>query len=296
MAEPLSFSLGPEQTLKAALQRVALALDAAGLAEPRREARYTLMAALGLSAARLLLEADRPLGAAHTRATEVCRRRIAREPLARIIGRKEFFGLEFALSDDTLVPRPDTEILVEAMLDHARQRGFDRGPVSVVDLGTGSGAILAAVLCALPQARGIGVDLSAGALATAEANVRRLCGAGRAAFLTGDWLRGLDGPFEVIVSNPPYIETGDLAGLDPEVVRHDPVLALDGGIDGLAAYRRIVAQAPQRLRAGGLLALELGAGQDHAVSVLCREAGLDILECRKDLAGTGRALITIKAE
>lgn len=295
MAE-VPFTLAPEQTLQATLQGLAQALAAAGIAEPRREARYTLMAALDLSAAQMLLCADQPLGPAHAQASDVCRRRIAREPLARIIGAKEFFGLEFALSDDTLVPRPDTEILVEAVLDHVRQRGLDRNPMSVVDLGTGSGAILAALLCALPQARGIGVDLSAGALATAEVNVRRLCGAGRAVFQAGDWLANLDGPFQIIVSNPPYIETGDLAGLEPEVKLHDPVLALDGGADGLAAYRPIIGQSAQRLCAGGLLALELGAGQQQAISALCREAGLDILECRKDLAGIGRALIAIKAE
>ena len=294
MAETPAFSLTPDLTLDAAQARMAAALAEAGLEAAQREARLTVMAALGLSAAQLLLTGNRALGPDCARLVQVARRRMAREPLARIIGRKEFYGLEFALSDATLVPRPDTETLVEAVLEAACARGFDRRAVMIADLGTGSGAILTALLHALPQANGLGVDLAPEALETAEANLLRHCGPGRARFQCGDWLDGIDQRFDIIVSNPPYIETGDLAGLDPEVRGHDPVLALDGGADGLEAYCRIIAETPLRLTGDGVLALELGAGQEAAVRALCHEAGLMILGCRADLAGIPRALVAAK--
>ncbi len=216
-------------------------------------------------------------------------RRIAGEPVARIIGHREFYGLDFKLAPATLVPRPDTETLVdEAIAVIDRTRGRD-APVRIVDLGTGSGAILLALLSELPNARGVGVDLSEEAAATARDNARRLGLAERALFVVGDWAEAI-GTADVVVANPPYIETDVIATLDAEVREHDPLLALDGGDDGLDAIRASVAGLSRILAADGRALIEIGAGQGEAVRGIAGRAGFS-LRLERDLAGIERVAI-----
>jgi release factor glutamine methyltransferase len=224
------------------------------------------------------------------------RRRLAGEPVARILGTKEFWGLPIKLSAETLVPRPDTETVVEAALDILRAEGRAKAPLRIADLGTGSGAILLALLTELPNATGIGTDLSATALDTAKDNAQALGLAARADFMVDDYAESLSGLFDVIVSNPPYVRTDDIASLAPEVRDHDPHLALDGGGDGLKAYRRIAPQAERLLSPHGLLVLEVGQGQAGDVAVLMTTIGLTVAgPPRTDLAGVGRAVIARKS-
>ena len=211
--------------------------------------------------------------------------------MARLLGWREFWGLEFALSPDTLVPRPDTETLVEAVLAVRPDRA---APLLIADLGTGSGALLAALLSEYPRARGVGTDVSAAALAVAQANLARLSLAARARFVVSDWGGALGGGFDVVVVNPPYIPSADIAGLDPEVRDHEPRRALDGGPDGLCAYRRIVADLPRLLAPGGTAVLELGIAQHAAVGDLALAAGLSALEIVADLGGAPRALVAAR--
>jgi release factor glutamine methyltransferase len=191
-------------------------------------------------------------------------RRLAREPPSRILGAPDPPRRPFPIGPASLDPRPDTETLVDRALGFAAAQ---KAP-SILDLGTGSSAILVTLLAELPGARGTGTDVSAAALAVAGANARRHGVAGRAHFVAADWCDGVTGRFDLIVSNPPYIPSGDMIGLEPEVRDHDPVLALDGGTDGLDAYRAIAAGAGARLSPGGLMALEIGAGQQDAVAEL----------------------------
>ena len=214
-------------------------------------------------------------------------RRADGEPVARILGRREFWGLPFALAPATLEPRPDTETVVEAALGLVRGAG---GAASILDLGTGSGCLLLALLSELPDAAGVGVDRSPAAAAAARRNARSLGLGDRARFVAGDWAEAISGRFDLVVSNPPYIATEHIEALAPEVRRHDPALALDGGADGLDAYRAIVADLPRLLAPSGVAVLELGAGQRDAVAGLARAAGLVVIGSNPDLAGTPRAL------
>jgi release factor glutamine methyltransferase len=234
--------------------------------------------------------------AAETQAiARICARRLAREPVARIIGMKEFWGLPLMLNADTLVPRPETETVVEAAL-LALGGGTDRAPhgtqaLQIADLGTGSGALLLALLSELPAAHGVGTDVSRGALACARANAVALGLAARACFIACDQGTALKPPFDLIVANPPYVEHDALAALQPEVRLFDPPRALDGGRDGLDAYRAIAADARRLLGAGGLLVAELGFGQHEAVARLFAGEGLAIAGPRPDLSGVPRALV-----
>jgi release factor glutamine methyltransferase len=218
-------------------------------------------------------------------------RRAAREPVSRILGRREFWSLDLHLSADVLDPRPDSETLVEAVLERVEDR---QAPLRILDLGTGSGCLVLALLSELPQARGLGIDISVAALAVARENAHRLGLSPRAAFRQGDWAKGLTGAWQVIVSNPPYIMEGTIAELAPEVERYDPKLALSGGADGMAAYRSLVPQAGWLLSSEGLLALEVGAGQAEGVAQLLGSAGLASLGCLRDLAGRERCLLATK--
>ena len=263
-----------------ALAEITARLKAAGIEEPRREARLILAAALGTSAAGLMAR-DR----VDPRAYEpLVARRAAREPMAYITGRKEFWGLEFAVSPATLIPRPDTETLVEAVLESGPQ------PRNVLDLGTGTGCLLLAVLHEMPQAFGVGVDINPQAAALARRNAESLGLAGRAAFLAGSWADPLSQKFDLVLSNPPYIEQGDLSRLMPDVRQYEPAQALDGGPDGLAAYRAIINALPRILAPDGLAVLELGAGQAISVAALAAGAGFSSA-FRRDLAGIERALL-----
>lgn len=293
---PPALSLDPAETRARAIRRIAAAFTEGGLDEPLREARLVLLAACRLTSSDLILHGDSPLGEDARHLESFAYRRLTREPLARITGQREFYGLPFGLSDATLIPRPDTETLVEATLDHARALGLDTRPIRILDLGTGSGAILAALLAHLPLAHGTGVDISSQAIETAKQNIDRAGGPGRAELRIGNWLNGLDGAFEIIVSNPPYIPSGEIAGLEPEVALHDPLLALDGGADGLEAYRTLAREIPSRLAVGGLVGLELGIGQADAVQRLFSTAGLICRELRQDLGGIARAMVFSRPE
>jgi release factor glutamine methyltransferase len=218
-------------------------------------------------------------------------RRLAGEPVARILGHKEFWGLSLQLSAATLVPRPDTETVVELALEAIRAAGAIDCPLRIADLGTGSGAILLALLSELPQARGFGTDISAAALQTATTNAVQAGVADRASFIVCDYASGLSGPFDLIVSNPPYIRSADIIGLATEVRDHDPMAALDGGADGLDAYRALIPQAAALLTVGGALIVEAGQGQSSDIEALMKAAGLIRgLAPKADLGGIRRAV------
>jgi release factor glutamine methyltransferase len=274
-----------------AVRTIASILAAAGIDDPLREARLLTCAGLGISPAALLLAEANPLGKDARCLAEMVARRAARVPFARIVGVREFYGLDFALSDATLIPRPDTETLVDAVLAEARARGMHDRVVTIADLGVGSGAILAALLHAMPLARGFAADLSVEALATARGNLDRLVGPARVEYHRGAWLKNVERKFDIIVSNPPYIPSAAIAGLAPEVARHDPHTALDGGSDGLDAYRSIAADMASTLKADGFLGVEIGAGQADDVTAIFAKAGMIPQSCHSDLGGHNRALL-----
>lgn len=277
-------------TYAAALSDARLALKAAGVDSPSLDARLLMSAAADLDAAALIARSGDELPPlAETRFRSHLKRRLAGEPVARILGEKEFWGLSFVLHTATLVPRPETETLVAAVLDEARARF--RPDLTIGDLGAGSGAILIALLSELPEARGTATDISADALGTARLNAERLGVFGRMSFHLGDFAEGPAGPFHVVVTNPPYIRSGDIDRLRPEVRDHDPPSALDGGPDGLAAYRTILRRASELLRPDGLIAMEVGYDQDEDVARLCRVAGLSDVAIRHDLAGIARVVL-----
>lgn len=276
-------------TLAAAIVDAAAALAAAGFDEPRRRGRRLVAAALGLTASEVFGRPERPLDAAGAaRIAEFLRRTLAHEPLSRVLGMREFWGLEFHLSPETLDPRPETETVVEAVL--ARLPDHDR-PYRLLDLGTGSGCLLLALLSELPAATGVGVDCSLGAAATARANAAALGLGARAAFVVADWAAAISGRFDAVVANPPYIATGAIATLPREVRDFDPHRALDGGADGLAAYRAIAADLPGLVAPGGLFAAEIGAGQEAAVAAILAARGLHLDALVADLAGIERCAV-----
>jgi release factor glutamine methyltransferase len=256
------------------------------------DARILVGAALGLDLSGMIAAAARPVTA--TEATQIedfARRRLTGEPVARILGLKEFWGLPLKLSAATLVPRPDTETVVELALEMLQAAPPSLDPLRIADIGTGSGAILLALLSELPKAFGIGTDISAAAAQTARANAARLGLAPRAAFVVCDYAAALSDSFDLMVSNPPYIRSAEIAGLAAEVRDHDPLLALDGGIDGLDAYRALIPQAARRLRPGGALVVEAGLGQSGDIGGLMEGAGLTLERPAKaDLAGIRRAV------
>ena len=267
------------------LRSAAVALADAGIDAPAREARILLAHALG-RASTTLLNPTELIDPAIFNALLV--RRCAREPMALILGSQGFWTLDLAVSGETLIPRADSEALIEAALAARADRGAVR---RVLDLGTGTGCLLLAALVEFPAAFGIGVDCNPAAAALASANAARNDLAGRAAFLAGDWAAGLDGRFDLILSNPPYITTADMVDLMPEIRSHEPVTALDGGVDGLDCYRAILAAVPGLLAPDGVAVLERGAGQGADVSALAVSAGLQVLAMRADLGGIARALI-----
>ncbi|PWC27239.1 peptide chain release factor N(5)-glutamine methyltransferase [Teichococcus aestuarii] len=262
-------------------------LRAAAIEAPRLEARLLLAEAMGVEQAALLREPRAPVPPeAATRFGDLLRRRLAHEPMAFLLGRQGFWTLELEVSPETLIPRADSEAIVEAAL-----AAFPRPGARVLDLGTGTGCLLLAVLSEWPEAFGVGVDLAPGAAALAARNAATNGLGGRSAFLAGDWATALSGRFDLVLSNPPYIESAAIPALMPEVAAHEPARALDGGADGLEAYRRIVAALPALLQPQGCAVLELGLGQREAVSALAEAAGLAIRGCHADLGGVERALV-----
>lgn len=269
----------------AALRRGAAVLSAAGIEAPRLEARLLLAHALDIAPAALVLGHAGPVETG--KYLGLLGRRAAREPLALILGRREFWSLDFAVTTATLVPRPESETLIEAA---CTVLSGGKAPRTILDLGTGTGCLLLAALTEFPSAFGIGVDRVPAAAALAAGNAARLGLADRCAFVCGDWATSLHGRFDLLLCNPPYIRSGDIPALMPEVSAHEPRTALDGGPDGLAAYRRLISSLPELLSPGAIAILEIGEGQDAAVQTLAIAAGFTT-SVRADLAGTPRALI-----
>jgi release factor glutamine methyltransferase len=279
-------------TIEAARRALAARLKSAAIESAELDARILTGHALGLDLTGLISAAQRQLTPDESaRLEEFAGRRLAGEPIARILGEKEFWGLPLQLSSATLVPRPDTETVVELALELLRTSGGLDRPLRIADLGTGSGAILLALLSELPAAQGFGTDISEGALQIAGANAARAGLSNRATFIACDYARGLTGPFDLIVSNPPYIRTADIDGLAAEVRDHDPAAALDGGADGLDAYRALIPQAARLLAPGGSLVVEAGQGQSGPIEAFMTNAGLTPATAPKaDLAGIPRAV------
>jgi release factor glutamine methyltransferase len=259
-----------------------------GIEDPKREAGITLSAASGLSPIALIVAPREPLGSAARTVGEFAARRAAGEPLSRIVGKREFWGLKLTISPQVLDPRPETETIVEASLRLLLDRREE--PLRVLDLGVGSGALMCALLSEFTHARGVGVDISAGAAEVARGNIEACGLAQRAEIRLGDWTRGLEAPFDLIVSNPPYIPSAGLPGLPREVRNFDPRLALDGGIDGLDAYRRIMPGSRFLLSRGAWLMVEIGAGQAADVVAISEQCGLVDRTTHKDLAGLDRVV------
>ena len=285
--------LAPGAAVADARPQLALEFRRAGLDTPELDARLLLAHALGLDHAGLAAQGEKRLADDEARAiAALAARRLRHEPVARILGRKEFCGLPLRLNGETLVPRPETETLVEAALAALEGGGARSRPLRVADLGTGSGALLLALVCELPAAFGVGTDVSVPALDCARANATALGLAGRTAFLACDYGTALAGPFDLVVANPPYVPRDEIAALAPEVRDFDPRRALDGGPDGLDGYRAIAADAQRLLAAVGTLVLEIGAGQSDAASRIVAAGGLRLSgPPRRDLAGVARALV-----
>ena len=267
------------EALRAAVSRLA----SAGVEDPVGDARRLLRAAAGLAAAALSARIGDAMPADEAARFEAAlARRAAREPVAHILGLREFWGRSFRVTSDVLDPRPETETLIAAALEGG-------AAARILDLGVGSGCILLTLLAEWPAAGGTGVDASEAALAVARENAAALGVAARATLRPGDWLEDVSGPFDLIVSNPPYLASSEMADVAPEL-RREPAAALDGGPDGLAAYRRIAAGAARALAPGGRLLLEIGPSQAEPVSALLREAGLGPVQLRRDLDERPRVL------
>jgi release factor glutamine methyltransferase len=283
-------TVGAARSIEQARRELARRFHEAGLASPELDARLLVGHALGLDHAGLASQGGRTLGPAETEMiAALAARRLAREPVARIIGHKEFWGLPFRLNTETLVPRPETETVVEAALQELDRRR--EHPLRIADLGTGSGALLLALLSELPAAYGVGTDVSVAALGCAQQNAATLALAPRAAFVACDYAAALRPPFDLVVANPPYIARADIAILAPEVAVFDPARALDGGADGLNAYRALAADARRLLTPAGTLVLELGLDQRDRVAALFAQAGLAVGVSRPDLSGVPRTLV-----
>ena len=278
-------------TVAQARRAVTQQFRAADLESPELDARVLIGHALGLDHADLIAAAARTLATADAAQVEgLARRRLAGEPVARITGTREFWGLPFIVTADVLVPRPETETVVETAL---ALTGPDRTAAPrILDIATGSGAILLALLSELPNAQGAGSDIDQAALGVARRNATLLGVADRAEFIASNYAAAIGGRFDLVVSNPPYIASSEIATLAREVREHDPRHALDGGTDGLSAYRAIVADAVRLLAPGGHLVLEIGQGQENDVAQLLTDLELvPVGEPRRDLAGITRVLV-----
>ncbi len=282
-------------TLAEALAAARRRLSEAGLADAAQEARLLIAGLLKLSSTAFVTDGARPLDASERAMIDAAlARRAAREPVHRILGRRAFSRLDLALSPETLEPRPDTEILVDTLVPHAA-RMVAGGGCRILDLGTGTGAICLALLDLVPGSTGVGADLSAGALETARRNADINGVADRFETVESDWFAAVTGSFDIIVSNPPYIVRSVIGMLDEDVRLHDPILALDGGEDGLDAYRAIAAGAGGHLRENGLVAYEIGYDQKDCVTAIMREKGFARIEAVRDLGGNDRVLVFSKA-
>jgi release factor glutamine methyltransferase len=280
--------------VREAMARLTRELTEAGIDGAARDARLLLLGALGMTGADLLREPERRVSADDAaRIANAAERRRAREPVSRILGERGFFGREFTVTPATLDPRPCTETVIEAVLEIATREGWRERPISILDVGTGSGALLITLLAELPLATGVGTDISEPALVAARANAERHGVAARAEFVARRTLDGVAGPFDLLVSNPPYIPSGDIAGLEPEVRLFDPRGALDGGPDGLDFYRAFAHEADRVVPAGWIV-LEVGTGQADDVSRLFRSSAsqrtVREIQMWQDLGGHARCV------
>jgi release factor glutamine methyltransferase len=265
---------------------------AAGLSDPAIEARILIGGLLGLSSTEVFTGSDRILTEEEvSRIEKAVARRLKREPVYRILGSREFHGMDLLISGETLEPRPDTEVLVESLLTYVRQIVAAKGAARLLDLGTGTGAIILALLKETSNTSGIGSDISRDALNTATQNARRLGLADRFDAVESHWFEAIGERFDIIMSNPPYIPTGVISALEPEVRDHDPLAALDGGPDGLDAYRAISAGAGDVLEKGGMIGVEIGFDQKDAVLTIFRDAGFNLAQARRDYGNNDRVLL-----
>lgn len=289
MARP---DLANAATLGEAWLMLRTAFRTEGLETADLDARLLTARLAGVEPHQLATGGDAPLADdVRNRLIRALHDRLEGMPVHRILGSREFYGLPLGLSPATLEPRPDTETLIDAVLPLVRERVAAKGFCSIVDLGIGTGAIGLALLATCPEARCLGIDVSAEAVETARANAVALGLDARYRAIRGDWLSGIVERFDLIVSNPPYIPTADLRSLSREVTAYDPMLALDGGADGLDAYRAIASQAAARLEAGGSVALEIGIGQRDMVTGLFLQAGFKAGGVFRDLGGVERVLV-----
>jgi release factor glutamine methyltransferase len=284
----------PDLPRGGAQSRASQLFAAAGIESAALDARLLLCAALGIDHAVLVRDPGLPLGAGAERLPGFVSRRLRHEPVSRILGHREFWGLAFKITPAVLDPRADTEILVETVLAAFAARRHE--PLRLLDLGTGSGAILAALLTELPSAFGVGLDRSFAACRIARENLASLGLAARGHVVQGSWAGTLRGPFDIIVSNPPYIPAGDLELLARDVRDYDPRAALDGGRDGLEPYRLIIPSLPPLLAPGGFVAFEIGATQGEPVSALLRASGLGAPNIKTDLAGHDRVVFAANSK
>lgn len=279
-------------TARTLLESARERLAAAGVEDPRRDARLLLAAAIGCEATALVIEPERLVdGISAERFARFIERREAREPVSRILGRREFWSLCFRVVPATLDPRPDSETLIEASLAAIPNRA---AALRLLDLGTGTGCLLLALLAELPNATGLGVDIEPAAVTAARENATSLGLAARASFHVADWTAGIDGSFDIIVANPPYVPESDIEGLAPEVARWEPRRALAGGADGLDAYRALAPRILDRLAPDGVAVLEFGAGQDRDVATILAASGLEIRTLRHDLSGVLRCAVVVR--
>ncbi len=275
--------------VRAALEDAVRRLDTAGVTGAPRDARLLLEHVTGAGPGLMATDPGRRLTGGETaRLEELVRRRQRREPMSHLLGRREFWSLEFSVTADTLDPRPDSETLIEAALAAVADHG---ARLEILDLGAGTGCLLLALLSELPAARGLGIDISEAALDVARLNAAALALAGRAEFRHGDWGAALERRFDIIVANPPYIRRGDIAGLQPEIARFEPRLALDGGPDGLDAYRILAIDIGRLLAPGGFAVIEIGEGQDIEITDIFLQLGLEIRNAKDDLNGIRRCLV-----
>jgi release factor glutamine methyltransferase len=277
------------KSVSLALEQAAVRLSDAGIERPHHEARLLLAHASELTMARQIADPDLLLDdASETQFKYLIARRALREPISHLVGEREFWSLAFRVSSAVLDPRPDSETLIEAALKFFSE---DRRDLSVLDLGTGSGCLLLTILAQRPTAIGLGVDLSPDALHVASQNADRLALTDRVNFVCGDWGAALGRPFDLILCNPPYIKTGDLAQLEPEVARYEPLSALDGGADGLQAYRTLLPQLRQLMRAESAAFLEIGVGQTGEITPLVEKSGLHLSHIYRDFSGIERCFV-----
>ena len=283
-------ALRPGTSRRRAVDLLCKVFSEAGIDSARIDARLLVCDAAGIDHASLIGDPGKAVGAQAAALIKAhASRRLRSEPVARILGRRQFWSLDLLVTPDVLDPRPDSETVVSAVLAALGARCS--APLSILDLGTGSGALLCALLTECPAASGVAVDLSPAAAMVARENLARHRLLDRALVLAGVWGDALAGSFDVIVSNPPYIRRADIAALAGDVRDYDPALALDGGPDGLDAYRAICDRIPQLVALDGVVCLECGLGQGGDIAPLLRSAGLERVEPASDLAGRGRVLI-----